>query len=264
MYNSAPNSAPNDVESYDIPTDPNNSPKDIIPSSSRIHGRGDVIADDARLPAESLNRAPFPRSAPPHLSNIIHSIGSCAGSGPDQIERQMSGSNMIEELGERYPGHYRGDDGLYAWKTHRLDQFQQYGMQPSTGDQMDDRIQTFSTRSFTLNEALHPSTPASSVSTTVIPPPTPQLGLEAIPEGPHSTGYGGGELDYEFEETRSERDSQPPEAPGEFSTVVIRNATGQKMHQCQICRKAFPRPGALTTHMHGHSGLRRKCNPTAA
>lgn len=263
MYHYAPNAAPNDVESHVIPTDPNTSPQGSIHSSSQIHEGGDVIAGDARFPGQphpgSLNGAPLPGNALYHSSNAIHGIPSRVESG-DQIEGYISVSD-IEELNGQYPGHYREDDAVYVWQTHLPDQLQQYDMQPSISGQMEDMIQTFSTRSFTLNEALHPHT-TEAASATIILPPSPQLDLETGSESPYSTGYGV-ELDYESEETRSERDSQPPETPGESSTV-IRSATGQKMHQCQICKRSFPRPGALTTHMYVHSGLRRKWNYTAA
>jgi hypothetical protein len=30
-----------------------------------------------------------------------------------------------------------------------------------------------------------------------------------------------------------------------------------KMHQCHICKKWFPRPSGLETHLNSHSGARR-------
>ncbi len=44
---------------------------------------------------------------------------------------------------------------------------------------------------------------------------------------------------------------QPSSAPGEPPKKV-------KMHQCQVCKKLFPRPSGLETHMNSHSGARRR------
>ncbi|KAI0078114.1 hypothetical protein K474DRAFT_1564767, partial [Panus rudis PR-1116 ss-1] len=30
----------------------------------------------------------------------------------------------------------------------------------------------------------------------------------------------------------------------------------QKMHRCKVCRKCFPRPNILATHMNSHYGLK--------
>lgn len=37
----------------------------------------------------------------------------------------------------------------------------------------------------------------------------------------------------------------------------IKQQKKSKMHQCKLCKKMFPRPSGLTTHMNSHSGAKR-------
>ena len=51
---------------------------------------------------------------------------------------------------------------------------------------------------------------------------------------------------------RSIKVTIPATVPGEPGRRV-------KMHECGICKKLFPRPSGLMTHLNSHSGARREC-----
>lgn len=125
---------------------------------------------------------------------------------------------------------------------------------------MNDMLHAFSTRSFTLNDAVNAS---SSQQTVEIP------SASALSSGHESyenlqetnSSWSTGDVTPEIQlaaETRHNESVEKPDSPEDQPL-----STDQKpsmRHYCHICPSSFPRPSGLQAHLRHHTGLRREYN----
>lgn len=96
----------------------------------------------------------------------------------------------------------------------------------------------------------------------------PSGGMDILPLVPKSESSVGSLSPYSSESDTSPVDPSihhgmdPPRRPPASTSTSGDSARGSsrknKMHQCQICQKWFPRPSGLDTHMNSHTGAKRK------
>ena len=97
----------------------------------------------------------------------------------------------------------------------------------------------------------------------------PSGGIDHLGPVPNSESSTGSLSPYSSESDASPIDSsiyhgiEPPRHPSASASTSDDSARGSsrknKMHQCQICLKWFPRPSGLDTHMNSHTGAKREC-----